>query len=157
MSILKIITNPNQSLRLKSKPVNLSLLKTAEFKDLIEDMSDTMVTKDGVGLAAPQVGHNIRLIVVHTKDGVMPMINPIISNKSLLKDWEEEGCLSVPNTFGEVKRHKKIRCKFLTPEGEAKRIEARGFLARVIQHEVDHLDGILFIDKAKDIHEAHEL
>ncbi len=157
MSILKIKINPDSGLRRKSQDLDKQDLRHDGFQELIGDMAETMIAKDGIGLAAPQVGENIRLIVVNTKDGVLPMINPVISSKSLAKEWDEEGCLSVPNTFGQVKRHKKIRCKFISAEGEAKRIEAKGLLARVIQHEIDHLDGILFIDKAKDIHEAHEL
>jgi len=157
MSILKIIANPDPALRRRSKELGKQDIDNPAFESLIANMVETMLAKDGVGLAAPQIGHNIRLIVVNTKDGVLPMINPVISNKSLSKEWDEEGCLSVPNTFGLVKRHKKIRCQFLSLDGQAKRIEAKGLLARVIQHETDHLDGILFIDKAKDIHEINTL
>lgn len=157
MSILNILTDPNEILRRPSAPIDKERLKYGSFQALVSDMAETMLVKDGIGLAAPQVGHNLRLIVVNTKDGVMPMINPLITKKSLSKDWDEEGCLSVPNTFGDVKRPKKIRVKFLQADGSPKHIEAEGLLARVIQHEIDHLDGILFIDKAKKIHEAHEL
>jgi peptide deformylase len=157
MSILKILTEPELGLRRRSKELDKQAWQDDNFQTLAADMAETMLVKDGVGLAAPQVGANLRLIVVNTKDGVLPMVNPVLTAKSLAKEWDEEGCLSVPNTFGQVKRHKKIRCQFLTIEGNAKRIEAKGLLARVIQHEIDHLDGILFIDKAKDIHEAHEL
>lgn len=157
MSILSIIANPNEILRRQSVPIDKSRIKHDSFQALITDMAETMLTKDGIGLAAPQIGHNLRLITVNTKDGVMPMINPIITKKSLSKDWDEEGCLSVPNTFGDVKRHKTIRVKFLMADGNPKHIEAQGLFARVIQHEIDHLDGILFIDKAKRIHEAQTL
>ncbi len=157
MSILKILTNPNPVLRRVCQAADEQDVRAGDFQALADDMAETMLTKDGIGLAAPQVGHSVRLIVVNTKDGVLTLINPVITSKSLTKEWDEEGCLSVPNTFGRVKRHKKIRCQFLTVDGKNKRLEARGLLARVIQHEIDHLDGILFIDKAKDIHEAHEL
>jgi peptide deformylase len=157
MSILNILTDPNEVLRQKSTLVDKPMIKHDSFQALVTDMAETMLTKDGIGLAAPQVGKNLRLIVVNTKDGVMPMINPIITKKSLIKEWDEEGCLSVPNMFGDVKRHKKIRVKFLMDDGNSKHIEAQGLFARVIQHEIDHLDGILFIDKAKKIHEAHNL
>ncbi len=157
MSILNILTDPNEILRRQSVAVDKERIKHDSFQALISDMAETMLVKDGIGLAAPQVGHNLRLIVVNTKDGVMPMINPLITKKSLTKDWDEEGCLSVPNVFGEVKRPKKIRVKFLMADGNYKHIAAEGLLARVIQHEIDHLDGVLFIDKAKKIHEAQTL
>lgn len=157
MSILHILTDPDPILRRQSAPVDKERLKYGSFQSLVSDMAETMLAKDGIGLAAPQAGHNLRLIVVNTKDGVMPMINPIITRKSLSKEWDEEGCLSVPNIFGDVKRSKKIRVKFVMADGSPKHIEAEGLFARVIQHEIDHLDGILFIDKAKKIHEAHEL
>lgn len=157
MSILNIVINPDPRLRQPSTPMSDEAIKNPSLKQFIADMSETMLVKDGIGLAAPQIGHNTRLIVVNTKDGVLAMINPVITNRSLTKEWDEEGCLSIPNTFGQVKRHKKIRCQFITANGDKKRIEASGLLARVIQHEIDHLDGVLFIDKAKNIHEAHEL
>lgn len=157
MSILKIITHPDPLLRRQAKELGPQVFQDPVFQNLIAAMAEAMAAKDGVGLAAPQVGHSLRLIVVNTKNGILPMINPVITKRSLFKESDEEGCLSIPNVFGTVKRSKKIRCKFLTAQGTAKRIEASGLLARVIQHEVDHLNGILFIDKAKDIHEAHEL
>jgi len=157
MSILSIITDPNELLRRKSAEISPQEAKNGRWSDFADDMAETMLVKDGVGLAAPQVGHNIRLITVNTKGGVLAMINPVLTKKSLAKNWDEEGCLSVPNTFGQVRRHTKVRCRFITPQGETKHIEANGFLARVIQHEIDHLDGILFIDKARDIHEANTL
>jgi peptide deformylase len=113
-----------------------------------------MFTDDGVGLAAPQVGQSIRLITVTTQDGAQAMFNPEITKRSLLKEWGEEGCLSVPNTFGDVKRYKKITCTFIDVQGQKRILPAKGLMARVIQHEIDHLDGILFIDKAKNIHQV---
>jgi peptide deformylase len=151
MSILKIITNPNDVLRKKSLKIDKNFVKTLEFKRLCLDMAQTMEKKDGVGLAAPQIGKNIRMIVVSTKDGVICMINPKITRKSLIKEWGEEGCLSVPSTFGQVKRHHKISFEYLDTECILKKEKAEGLLARVLQHEIDHLDGILFIDKAKNI------
>jgi peptide deformylase len=113
-------------------------------------MKETMLKKDGVGLAAPQIGKNKRIITVNTKDGVIAMINPRILNKSFLKEWDEEGCLSVPGIYGKVKRSKKLKCEFFDMDKKKNIISAQGFFARIIQHEIDHLDGILFIDKAKD-------
>ena len=81
------------------------------------------------------------------------MINPKILKKSLFKEWDEEGCLSVPGFFGQVKRHKKITLEYLDANGKLQRLDAEGFFARIIQHEIDHLNGILFTDKAKDLRE----
>ncbi len=151
--ILPIITNPNPILRKKS--VEIKQIQAKEFQQLCLDMAKTMQEKDGVGLAAPQVGQNIRLIVINTKNGAVCMINPEITKKSLTKEWSEEGCLSIPDVFGQVKRHKKITCKYLDKNGKEIKITAQGLMARVIQHEIDHLDGVLFIDKARDVKEIN--
>jgi peptide deformylase len=151
MPILKIITNPNQLLRKKSEKINLREIGSKKFKKFCSAMVETMIKKDGIGLAAPQVGKNIRLIVINTKEEKIIMVNPEILKRSILKEWKEEGCLSVPDIFGLVKRSKKITCLYYDSAGIKKKIKGEGLLARVIQHEVDHLDGILFIDKAKEI------
>lgn len=121
--------------------------------ELCADMARTMTEKDGVGFAAPQIGKNIRLIVVNTKNGPVCMINPELKKKSWRKEWGEEGCLSVPNKFGQVQRHKKVECIFMDTEGKKHEMSCEGLMARVMQHEIDHLNGILFIDKAKKIRE----
>lgn len=149
--ILPIITNPNPILKKKSVEIEPKIISSKEIQKLCFDMAETMLKKKGVGLAAPQIGENIRLIVVNVKDGPIIIINPKITNKSLIKEYGEEGCLSVPGVFGQVRRSKKITCKYLDLEGKIKKINAVGFLARIIQHEVDHLDGILFIEKARDV------
>ncbi|MDD5071684.1 MAG: peptide deformylase [Patescibacteria group bacterium] len=149
--ILPIIKNPSQLLREKSEEIDLKKIKPNELKNFCADMIKTMKEKDGVGLAAPQVGKNIRLIAISTKDGPKIMINPKIMGKSWAKEWNEEGCLSVPGVYGKVKRHKKINCVYFDKKGHKTKIQAQGLMAFVIQHEIDHLDGILFIDKAKDI------
>jgi len=149
--ILSIIINPDPILRKKSQPIKISDINSSEFKNLCDDMSLTMRKKDGVGLAAPQIGKNIRMIVVNSKDGTKCLINPKIIKKSWRKEWGEEGCLSVPGTFGEVNRCKSVICEYFNPQGEELVINARGLMARVLQHEIDHLDGVLFIDKAKNI------
>ncbi|MBD3247818.1 peptide deformylase [Candidatus Falkowbacteria bacterium] len=150
--ILKIITDPNPILRNISEPVENEDINDPKMIDFTEDMKKTMLEKDGVGLAAPQVGENIRLIVVNTKDGVLPMFNPQITKRSFGKYWEQEGCLSLPMVFGDVKRCKKITCIYRNIKGEKIELKAEGLLARIIQHEVDHLNGILFTDRAKRIH-----
>ncbi len=152
---LKIVKNPNPILRKKSSKILSDKIFEDEFKQLCEDMSLTMQEKDGVGLAAPQIGKNIRLIVINSKDGPITIINPKIVKKSFSKEYGEEGCLSVPNVFGKVKRYKKITCSYLNLKNDKKKIKASGLLSRVIQHEIDHLDGILFIDKAIDMKETN--
>ena len=149
--ILPIIKNPSPLLREKSEEIDLKKIKANELKGLCADMIKTMKEKDGVGLAAPQVGKNIRLIAINIKDGPKIMINPKITKKSWAKEWSEEGCLSVPGVYGKVRRNKKINCIYFDKGGQKTKIQAEGLLSFVIQHEIDHLDGILFIDKAKEI------
>lgn len=149
--ILKIVVNPSEILRKKNKKIDFAKADIKKLKQLCADMTETMKKSDGVGLAAPQVGENIRLAVVNTKDGPICLLNPELTKKSLTKEWGEEGCLSVPCVFGEVKRHKKVTCSFCDISGKVEEIKAEGLFARVIQHELDHLDGILFIDKAKKL------
>ncbi|MFA5359337.1 MAG: peptide deformylase [Patescibacteria group bacterium] len=151
MPILKIITQPNPILRKKSTEIKPEIIKSREFQSLISAMAKTMLKTDGVGLAAPQIGKNIRLVVVNSKDGVFPLINPKFIKKSWARELGQEGCLSIPGVFGKVKRHKKISLTFYDKNGNKIKMTAEGMMARVIQHEVDHLDGILFIDKAVEI------
>ena len=149
--ILPIIKNPSPLLREKSEEIDLKKIKANELKGLCADMIKTMKENDGVGLAAPQVGKSIRLITINTKDEPKIMINPKITGKSWAKEWNEEGCLSVPGFYGKVRRNKKINCIYFDKKAQKTKIQAQGLLAFVIQHEIDHLDGILFIDKAKEI------
>jgi peptide deformylase len=116
------------------------------IKTLLEDMVDTMYEADGVGLAAPQVGVLRRVIVIDVGEGILKLINPeIIEQNGEVID--AEGCLSVPNRSGTVKRPEWVKVKYLNEEGEAKEIEGTGLLARALCHEIDHLNGILFTDK----------
>lgn len=149
--MLKIIKHPNKILRKKSINFDINEIGSKKIKELYLDMEKIMLEKDGVGLAAPQIGKNIRLCVINTKNGILKMFNPVIIKKSWAKEWGEEGCLSVPNVFGKVRRHKKITCRFYNEDKKNIKLSADNLVARVIQHEIDHLDGILFIDKAKDI------
>ena len=155
--ILPIITTPSPILRQKSKELDMKKLKEEKFQIFCDDMVKTMKEKDGMGLAAPQVGENIRVIIVNKKGGPICMINPKVIKKSLRKEWDEEGCLSVPGVYGEVKRCKKVTCEYIDKKENKTKLEGEGLLARVILHEIDHLDGILFIDKAKKIHEVDQL
>ncbi len=149
---LKIITHPNPILRKQSTPLDPEEIAKADFQTLLADMEETMIKKDGAGLAAPQIGKNIRTIVVHHEGQNIFLINPQITKRSWAREIEEEGCLSVLNEKGEiiyapVERYKKINCIYFDKKGDKKKISAEKMLARVIQHEIDHLDGILFIDK----------
>lgn len=152
--MLKIIKHPNKILRQKSKEIDLNQISSLEFKKFLEEMAETMLKKDGAGLAAPQVGKNIRLIVTNKNNKPMVMINPQITKKSWAKEIDQEGCLSVVDENDEiyylpVARHKKLSCIYFDEKGQKKKIETEGLMARVIQHEIDHLDGILFIDRAE--------
>jgi len=151
--LLDIITHPNPILRKKSAKIERI---TNEMKRLVLDMEKTMLERDGVGLAAPQVGENIRLIVVNTKDGPIHLINPKITRKSWRKELGEEGCLSIPEVYGKVRRHKKVKAVYQDKNNNRIKIKAEGLLARVIQHEIDHLNGVLFIDylPARQVAEA---
>ncbi|WP_071125731.1 MULTISPECIES: peptide deformylase [Peptoniphilus] len=156
MAIRKIRTDEDPILRKKSKIV-ANFNNTLEV--LIDDMYETMDVAYGVGLAAPQVGILKRLIVVDNRDEEenkrFYMLNPVI----LEKEGEEismEGCLSIPGKQGIVKRAKNIKVKYNDLTGKEKIMEAEDFLARIIQHEMDHLDGILYTDKAIEMYEAKD-
>ena len=148
MAIRSIITEPNKLLRQVSKPVSKVGKKE---QDLMKDMLETMYAANGIGLAAIQVGIPQRIIVMDIckeKNKKEPrfFVNPIIKNKDPFKATYEEGCLSVPNQFAEVDRPSKCEVEYLDYNGEKKILKAEGLLATCIQHEMDHLEGILFID-----------
>lgn len=156
MPILKIITLPNPALREKSSEINFKKMKKGELKSLFSSMAKTMIKTNGVGLAAPQIGKNIKLAVINSKDGVFCVINPKFAKKSWACELGQEGCLSIPGVFGKVKRHKKISLVYYNLDGKKIKLTAQGMMARVLQHEIDHLDGILFIDKAVEIEKNYE-
>lgn len=123
---------------------------TDELRRLIDDMFDTMYLEDGVGLAAPQVGVRQRIIVVDPhEDGIekFALVNPVVREVGKELERGEEGCLSIPGLKDIVERPSTVVIEGLTPGGDTRRIEAEGILARILQHEIDHLDGILFIDR----------
>jgi peptide deformylase len=151
---LTILIHPDPRLRRQSELVNPTEIKTALFQNWLQDLKETMIKKDGAGLAAPQIGETKRVIVINHEDKTYFLINPQITRKSWARETEEEGCLSVLNDQGEivyapVARYKKINCIYLDERGERKKISAEKILARIIQHEIDHLDGILFIDRVE--------
>lgn len=149
-TLLPIITYPNKILRTKCDEIKKV---DDKIRRLIANMELTMKEKKGVGLAAPQVGQTIRLILVNTKDGVLAMLNPKITKTSWRQESGEEGCLSIPDFYADVKRHKKINVIYTDKQNKKIKLVAEGLLARVIQHEVDHINGVLFIDylRKKDI------
>lgn len=145
--ILGVLTSPNEILRQKSIDVSFDEIKTPEMKNLIVDMKETMRHENGVGIAAPQIGIHKRVIIVDTQSGPKAFFNPKIIKHSFLKRKDEEGCLSVPGVFGFVKRYKSVVVESFDENANKIRINASGLLSVVFQHEIDHLDGILFIDK----------
>ncbi len=155
MAVREIITSENKVLRRKAKKVQKI---TPELQQLADDMVETMREAPGVGLAAPQVGVSERLFVAELeKNEEQPgsgktfiVFNPEFVWKSEEMVEGTEGCLSIPGWAGEVNRHQKVVVKGLDRQGRRIKIEAEGWLARVFQHEIDHLDGVLFTDRITD-------
>ena len=148
MALKKILTEPNKVLRQKSLPVEKV---DGDLQKLMDDMLETMYAAPGIGLAAIQVGVPKRVIVldIAPKDepkNPMYFINPEIIEKAESNSTYEEGCLSVPGQFAEIDRPSKCHVKYLDYYGQPKELKAEGMLATCIQHEMDHLEGILFID-----------
>ncbi len=148
MSVKTILTEPNKLLRQVSEPV---VSVGDSEKQLMDDMLDTMYAANGIGLAAIQIGVPKRIIVMDIskedkKKEPRYFVNPVIIKKDSLEATYEEGCLSVPNQFAEINRPSKCEVEYLDYNGEKKILNAEGILATCIQHEMDHLEGILFID-----------
>ena len=153
MAILRIRTDEDPILRKKSREIETF---DDSLKQLIDDMYETMYQAEGVGLAAVQIGKLKRMLVIDDYEGSkLVMINPKRVKES--GDVEAlEGCLSVPERVGKVKRFETVKVEYQTADGEETAIEAEGFLARIIQHEMDHLDGILYTDLAEEMYDAHK-
>jgi len=154
MSIRFIVKHPDEVLREPAKEVTKF---NANLHKLLDDMADTMYDADGVGLAAPQVGISKRVIVVDVGDdnGLIELVNPEIVSK----DGEQlgpEGCLSIPGLQGDVMRANHIVIRGFDRDGKPVQYEATEFLSRAFQHEVDHLNGILYIDLAESVYEARK-
>lgn len=151
MAVLKLYTYPDKILATKCEPVEVV---DDDIRNTLDDMLETMYADKGVGLAAPQVGLNKRMLVIDdkvTEDGIpgphpIYMVNPVIFEKSAETIIFNEGCLSVPGQCADVERHQRIKVKFLDYNGKEQIMEAEDYLAVIIQHETDHLDGILYID-----------
>ncbi len=155
--LLEVTLEPNPILHRKGRDLVVAELATPEIRKLIKNMTETMYVKDGVGIAAPQVGQSLQLCVIAKKFSPLNnqedlvLINPTWKKMSILKVWDNEGCLSVPLIYGEVKRYTKIKVQTLNQFGEKIEFIVKDFPARIVQHEVDHLNGILFIEKAKKL------
>jgi peptide deformylase len=161
MTLRTIVTLPDPVLRRKARAVTTFDKK---LQTVIDDMIETMRDAPGVGLAAPQIGISERLIVVEyyeneqaeeaeeeAKKKVWVMLNPEIVKASDEKVMGVEGCLSVPNLVGEVERHEAVQIKGLNRHGQPMRVKASGWLARIFQHEIDHLNGVVFTDLATHV------
>lgn len=169
--IKPILTEPNPVLRQRSKEIDLSAIESEEIKKAIQDMKETLAgSEDGIGIAAPQIGIPYRIFIVSEESKYIEVkerpertdwknyvyINPIITKYSAKKTEAIEGCLSVPKKYGLVKRPEKISVEAVDENGNKISHGAAKFFARVIQHEMDHLDGILFIDKVSRFIEVNK-
>jgi peptide deformylase len=166
MPTREVTTLPDPILRKKARNVRAF---TPELQALIDDMIETMRAAPGVGLAAPQVSDSRRVIVVEWADPseneedpppepkLYILVNPEIVRRSKESIVDHEGCLSVPGYIGEVERHASVTVKAKTRHGKSKRLKATGWLARILQHEIDHLDGVLYIDRAIKIWRPEDL
>ena len=156
MAILKVARMGHPVLRAKARALDKGEIKSVTIQRLIDDMIETMVEYHGVGLAAPQVHESVRIFVAALdagEEGEEPepvvVVNPEISvvGSDIVEDWE--GCLSIPDIRGRVQRAREIRVKAMDRKGERMELRAHDFPARVIQHEADHLDGVLFFDRMR--------
>jgi peptide deformylase len=149
MAIRKIVRVPDPILKEKAKPVT-------KFNDrlhkLLDDMAETMYDAPGVGLAAPQVGISKRVIVLDDGEGLIEVVNPVLEGLEG-EQLGPEGCLSIPGLQGDVRRAERLRVKGQDRDGNPFAMDAEGYLARIFQHEVDHLNGILFTDVADRVYE----
>lgn len=168
MTKLKIITVPNPLLKEKAKKVGSF---GNSLKKFISEMIQLLREVNGIGLAAPQLGKPIRIVVIESrgkpsrskpqeKRPLIPLtilINPEVINHSLEVEEDIEGCLSLPNIWGTVPRYKKVTVKGINERGKGVKIKASGLLARTLQHEIDHLDGILFPQRVEDLSTLHKI
>ena len=149
MAVLEIVKEGAPVLRKQAEPVTQV---TKRIRRLVKDMLDTMYEANGVGLAAPQVGMSQRIIVVDVGEGPVVLINPEIE-EAAGSEIDSEGCLSIPGRWGYVERAQEVVVTGLNDSGRSVRLRADGLFARALQHEIDHQDGVLFIDKALEIDE----
>ncbi len=155
MSILKVARMGHPVLRTRARVLDPTEVRTAVFQKLVDDMIETMSEYEGIGLAAPQVHESVRLFVAGVEGKgedlkVLPFINPVITTigDETVEDWE--GCLSIPDIRGRVPRAREVLIKALDRRGKPFEMTLKNFPARVVQHETDHVDGVLFFDRMKD-------
>jgi peptide deformylase len=142
LAVLKIVTQPDPILRRKAKEVTKI---TKRLRNLAKDMLETLYDADGAGLAAPQIGISERLVVIDVGKGALVLINPeIVAREGQARDVE--GCLSIPGRSEYITRARKVRVNFIDLQGKTVTMEGENLLARAFQHEIDHLNGVLFID-----------
>ena len=156
--ILPIVKYPNKVLRAKGKDVKFPV--SVSTRKLIKDMVDTVRKAKGIGLAAPQIGQSLNIIIVDLEHAGMPifaLLNPKVISTSKRNTKMEEGCLSLPGIYGIVSRPQKITISGYTLEGKKVEFEADGLLSKVLQHETDHVNGVLIIDKITKYTEGHDL
>lgn len=165
MAIREIVTPPNPTLRQRAQKIHRI---TPEITQLIDDLVETMRVAPGVGLAAPQIDVGLRVIVVEYAEGsededapekplkLYAVINPEITRTSKDRVLGNEACLSLPGYFGEVERYERVTVKGLNRHGQDFKLKAKGWLARIFQHEIDHLEGILYIDRATQVWRVEE-
>jgi peptide deformylase len=159
MSILKVARMGHPVLRKRARALDRSDLRSAVIQKLIDDMVDTMAEYHGIGLAAPQVHENVRIFIAGMHEDAaagddeepdiipVPFINPEVIPVGNEKEVDWEGCLSIPDLRGKVSRYSRVRIRGLDREGGRHEMQLEGFPARVVQHENDHLDGVLFVDR----------
>jgi peptide deformylase len=150
MSVLEIRKAGDKVLKEKAAPVAKI---DRRLKKLLDDMAHTMYEANGVGLAAPQVGVSQRIIVVDAGEGLIELVNPVIV-KTEGCEKGTEGCLSIPGVFGEVERFAKVTVEGLNREGKKVSLTGEELLGRVLQHEIDHLEGVLFIERAETVYKG---
>lgn len=150
MAVREIVKAGDKVLKATATPVTKI---DKRIRQLLDDMVHTMHAADGVGLAAPQVGVSLRVVVIDVGEGLIELINPVIVESEGCEKGRE-GCLSVPGVYGEVERFAKVTAEGLDRSGKKIRITGTGLLARALQHEIDHLEGILFIEKAIAIYKG---
>ena len=151
MRVLRRTQFGNPILRARATPVPLAFLKTAAFRTLVKQMFHTMHRAHGVGLAAPQVGKSIRLAVIRGGGVRRVIVNPKILSKSPQKALDWEGCLSFPDGRGKVPRARTVKVRFTDVHGRVRTETHRGYAARIFQHEIDHLDGKVYVDRMTDM------
>lgn len=156
MAVKPITMKGTPVLHARTREVDTKELNTPEFRQFIDDMVETMYAANGVGIAATQVGDNRRVFIAESAKGPIALVNPYFTDKSKKMLSDDEGCLSVPGKFDRVKRHKSVTVEALTITGEKISFTADGFFARILQHELDHLDGMLYVDRVAEQKKAKE-